>query len=338
MPFADTDFKDMIAAKATDRDGSKLTTAADWTQSGVHGARTTTDLHDLPKNTATVTAPTQAASTPKSTRPAAGAPKAAKTASKAAAAKSGALDALGNFLASRNLTKARESVDYACKLIYGLDGSANGELAQFIRDFKTLLSNPVIADLAVHGVDSTLLGESALSEGLTKFQEHNVASVISLYYWSLMLRQRVASGADTSDVETQLHKALADLSPAAELKRNLDRAVNSLKASVRSSAQTPQSQPATRPATQPAAARVQTAAAKYEAEKLFSAVYQQRGDLFKTLQQVPADERVDAIEEAKSMFIDGTSVPEIIASLRSTFGLRESRIMCGILQSTGAEQ
>jgi hypothetical protein len=241
MPFVDTDFKDMIAAKATDRDGSNLKTAADWAQSGVRNPRTSTDLYDLPKNTADVYTPQPTQSQP-----------ATKVATKrqqtaTAAATSGALAVLNDFLASRNLTKARQAVDFAFTLIHSLDGSPNGDLAKFIQDFKTLLSNPVIMDLAVHGVDAGVLNEASK---LGKFREDNVPAVISLIYWSLLMRQYVVARKDTTTVERHLRSALSTLSDAAELTRNLDRAINSLKQS--SAVAAPPSPPQTPSATQPA--------------------------------------------------------------------------------------
>jgi hypothetical protein len=210
---------------------------------------------------------------------------------------------------------------------------------------KSLMSDATISALVNREtLDTIKHPDNVVNEA--KFIDEIIVQSITLIYWTLTFKRYLEAGYNSSNPQyVKVRDTLIELGTNLIKDRGtrvkfdsavtrLDREANS--AGNQSSAAATQRRAAQRgepaPAQQPApAAKVPSAQAQHEAEKLFSAVYQQRGgSLYKTLQRVQADERGEAIEDAKSMFIDGVSVPEIVNLLQSTYGLTESSILSGI--------
>lgn len=183
MPWVDTDFKDSIKAKATDRDGSELKTAKDWRQQGVNGPRTTTDLHDLPANTAKFTPPVQPAATPKR------APKATQ-----AITSGGPLTKMRQFVATTGIVRNENSpLSTPNKLIHFVEGILRGTAqfpANFETSFRTLLSDKSVLALVRqhtkkikdHPTDIDSLYENLLGN------QDLVVTIVATLYWAWMAR------------------------------------------------------------------------------------------------------------------------------------------------------
>lgn len=182
--FKDTGFLDMIPAEEGDRDFSTMRTSKDWKANGVNGPRTTTDLHDLPANTAEFTPPEQVAQTTKVTKT--GQTKAAKTLT--ANPQNPVTVAITGFVDSLGLKRSTTTE----VLAYLTDRLTRQGIESTIRaNLSRLVSVPEVANLIKQHTSQLASHPTGVTGNVFEaaIADDHALSIVSAMYWILLLRQ-----------------------------------------------------------------------------------------------------------------------------------------------------